>query len=136
MENNSRQSSTDDSLGIVALIIGIAAILTSVIPCFGIFAIILGIIAIILGAIGLSKAKKEGNSTTLSKTGMIIGIVAVVIVIIRTVVFVGAIGSAIVSQKDEISKAIDSAAVESVKVQDSLNDLEITTDTIKVEETK
>lgn len=136
MENSSGQSGKDDSLGIVALIVGIPAIITSFIPCFGIFAIILGGIAIILGAIGLSKAKKAAASTTLSKVGLILGIVSIVIVIIRTALLVGAMGSVLVSHKDEITKAIDSVAIESAKVQDSLDAIEITTDTIKVEETK
>jgi hypothetical protein len=51
-------------------------------------------------------------------------------------VVVGSIGSAVMSHKDEITNAIDSATIESVKIQDSLNDVEIATDTIKVEETK
>jgi lysylphosphatidylglycerol synthetase-like protein (DUF2156 family) len=138
MENNLQPSNAGQGMGIAALVLGIVGAIAAFIPCFGLVAVIFGVLAIIFGAIGLSQAKRENASTTMPKAGLILGIVATAFVIIWVLVVVGSIGSAVISHKDEISNAIDSATAESVKVQDSLNSVEITTDTdtIKVEATK
>lgn len=131
MENNLHSSNAGQGLGIVSLIIGILAFITAFIPCFGLFAIIFGILAITFGAIGLSQAKKGNASTALPISGLILGIVATVFVIVWMVVFVGAIGTAAMSHKDEISNTLDSIKVEATRAQDSLNnDLEKTQDSV------
>ncbi|MFG4001754.1 hypothetical protein [Flavobacterium aquidurense] len=136
MEDYKQPSTAGLGMGITALVLGILAVIASFIPCFGFFAVLFGVLAIIFGAIGLSQAKREKAPTTLPLSGLILGIVATAFVILRTLFFVGSIGSAVMSHKDEIQKAIDSATVESIKVQDSLNAVEITTDTVRVEVTK
>ncbi|MDA6070561.1 DUF4190 domain-containing protein [Flavobacterium sp. AC] len=136
MEDYKQRSNAGLGMGITALVLGILAVIASFIPCFGFFAVLFGVLAIIFGAIGLSQAKKENAPTALPLSGLILGIVASAFVILRTLFFVGAVGSAIMSSKDEINQAIDSATAESIKVQDSLNAIEITTDTVKVEVTK
>ncbi|MFQ6599206.1 DUF4190 domain-containing protein [Flavobacterium sp. C3NV] len=123
-------------MGIAALVLGIVGLIAAFIPCFGFIAVIFGVLAIVFGAIGLSQAKREQASTTMPLAGLILGCAATVFVVIWVLVVVGSIGSAVMSHKDEITNAIDSATIESVKIQDSLNDVEIATDTIKVEETK
>jgi lysylphosphatidylglycerol synthetase-like protein (DUF2156 family) len=138
MENNLQPSNAGQGMGIAALVLGIVAAIAAFIPCFGFVAILFGVLAIIFGAIGLSQAKKENAPTTMPKAGLILGIVATAFVIIWMLVIVGTIGSAVAASSDEITKAIDSAKVESAKTQDSLNNAteEVVTDTIKVEETK
>ena len=131
MENNLRPSNAGQGMGIAALVLGIVAAVAAFIPCFGIVAVIFGVLAIIFGAIGLSQAKREKAPTTMPLAGLVLGIVATAFVIIWVLVVVGTFGSAIMSRKDEINKAIDSATVESIKVQDSLNAVEMSRDTVK-----
>ena len=136
MEDYKQPSNAGQGMGIAALVLGIVGLIAAFIPCFGFIAVIFGVLAIVFGAIGLSQAKREQASTTMPLAGLILGCAATVFVVIWMLVVVGSIGSAVMSHKDEITNAIDSATIESVKIQDSLNDVEITTDTIKVEETK
>lgn len=136
MEDYKQSSNAGQGMGIAALVLGIVGLIAAFIPCFGFIAVIFGVLAIVFGAIGLSQAKREQASTTMPLAGLILGCAATVFVVIWVLVVVGSIGSAVMSHKDEITNAIDSATIESVKIQDSLNDIEITTDTIKVEETK
>ncbi|WP_428231549.1 hypothetical protein [Flavobacterium sp.] len=133
MENNLQPSNAGQGMGIAALVLGIVGAIAAFIPCFGLVAVIFGVLAIIFGAIGLSQAKRENAPTTMPKAGLILGIVATAFVLIWVLVFVGSVGSAVLSHKDEITKAIDSANADSVKIQDSLDAVEITTDTVKVE---
>lgn len=136
MENNSQPSNAGQGMGIAALVLGIVGVIAAFIPCFGLIAVIFGVLAIIFGAIGLSQAKRENAPTTMPKAGLILGIVATAFVIIWVSVVLGTFGSAVMSHKDEITKALDSVSIESAKVQDSLNAVEIATDTVKVEVTK
>ncbi|KQO22374.1 hypothetical protein ASF10_08295 [Flavobacterium sp. Leaf82] len=138
MENNLQPSNAGQGMGIAALVLGIVAAIAAFIPCFGLIAVFFGVLAIIFGAIGLSQAKRENAPTTMPKAGLILGIVATAFVIIWVLVVVGSIGSAVLSHKDEITNAIDSANYESTKTQDSLNAVEVANDTVtvKVEETK
>ncbi|MBF7090259.1 DUF4190 domain-containing protein [Flavobacterium sp. ALJ2] len=134
MENNLPTSNAGQGMGIAAFVLGILATIAAFIPCFGLIAILFGVLAIIFGAIGLSQAKNENAPTTMPKAGLILGIVATAFVIIWVLVFVGSIGSAAVSHKEEIGKTLDSINVETKKLQDSLkNSVEITTDTVKIE---
>ena len=137
MENNLQPSNAGQGMGIAALVLGIIAAIAAFIPCFGLIAILFGVLAIIFGAIGVSQANRENASTTMPKAGLILGIAATAFVIIWVLVVVGTFGSAVMSHKDEIKRAIDSANVE-VKTQDSLNNdvEEVATDSIIVEETK
>lgn len=136
MEDYKQPSNAGQGMGIAALVLGIVGLIAAFIPCFGFIAVIFGVLAIVFGAIGLSQAKREQASTTMPLAGLILGCAVTVFVVIWVLVVVGSIGSAVMSHKDEITNAIDSATIESVKIQDSLNDVEIATDTIKVEETK
>ncbi|MFH6957551.1 DUF4190 domain-containing protein [Flavobacterium aquidurense] len=136
MEDYKQPSTAGQGMGIAALVLGIVGAIAAFIPCFGLVAVIFGVLAIIFGAIGLSQAKREKAPTTMPLAGLVLGIVATAFVIIWVLVVVGTFGSAVMSHKDEIQKAIDSATVESIKVQDSLNAVEITTDTVRVEVTK
>lgn len=63
----------------ISLIFGFMALIFSItIPPAG----------IVLGAIGMSQAKKSGVSSTLSKTGFILGIVFTVLIVVAVAVFI------------------------------------------------
>jgi len=134
MENNLQPSNAGQGMGIAALVLGIIAAIAAFIPCFGLVAVVFGVLAIIFGAIGVSQANRENAPNTMPKAGLILGIAATAFVIIWVLVVVGTVGSAVMSHKDEIKRAIDSANTETVKVQDTAT--EVVTDTIIVKETK
>lgn len=73
MEN---KSNTSDAFGIVSLIVGIVAIITAFIPCFGPFSIGLGIIAIVFGSIGYYQAKSNNVQANMTIIGLVLGGVA------------------------------------------------------------
>jgi hypothetical protein len=74
VKNNSGQN-----LGIAALITAILTFVLAVIPCIGLIAIIPGIIAIVLASIGLSQASRNNAPHGVPLSGLIIGIVAIMI---------------------------------------------------------
>jgi len=63
-----KYESLSHGLGITGLIIAIVTLLTSFIPCFGIFAFIFGILAILISVIGLAIALTHNHAK-----GLIIG---------------------------------------------------------------
>jgi lysylphosphatidylglycerol synthetase-like protein (DUF2156 family) len=137
MDNNSQQNA-GQGMGIAALVLGIVGVLVSFIPCVGIIAIIFGLLAIVFGAIGVLQARNNNVSATLPQAGFILGVLSIVIVIVVMVFIVAKVSSNIKEkdEKDKITQEFDSENTDSVKVQDSLNTLEITSDTIKVKKTK
>ncbi|MCD0474942.1 hypothetical protein LPB87_11120 [Flavobacterium sp. EDS] len=82
MENNFQQSNVDQSMSIAALVIGIVSIIVAFIPCIDILAIIGGVLAIFFSAIGMSQAKSNNTSTTLSKVSFILGIIALLLAVV------------------------------------------------------
>ncbi|MDN3674026.1 DUF4190 domain-containing protein [Flavobacterium branchiarum] len=137
MENNLPTSNAGQGMSIAALVLGIVAVVAAFIPCFGLIAVLFGVLAIIFGAIGLSQAKKENAPTTMPIAGLILGIVATAFIIIWGLVMVNTISSVFGFNNSGISKTFDSINVEATKSQDSLNNsIEVTADTVKVEEEK
>ncbi|MFD1604899.1 DUF4190 domain-containing protein [Flavobacterium artemisiae] len=120
MNNELSSSSAGQGMGISSLVLGIVAIICAFIPCFGLIAVIFGVLAIIFGAIGMSQAKRGKAPNTMPKAGLILGIVATAFVVIWVSVVIGSIGSSILTQKDDFIKSADS-----IKLQDSLNKIEI-----------
>lgn len=136
MGNKLQRPNAGQGMGIAALVLGTIAFIASFIPCFGIIAVIFGVLAIVFGAIGVSQAKSENVSATLPRAGLILGVLATLFVIIWIALFVKDLSSDVVDNKNEITKALDSAKVDSVRIQDSIDAHEIDIDTIKVEDIK
>ena len=61
----------DNTLAIVALVLGGLGFLLSIIPCIGFFSVPLGVIGLIIGAIAYFKAKDNGDKTTLSIVALV-----------------------------------------------------------------
>lgn len=87
MKNNLQQSQPGQSMSIAALVLGIVSIVIAFIPCLDILAVIGGVLAIIFSAIGLSQAKSENASTTLSRVSFIVGIVALIVSVVFTLIY-------------------------------------------------
>lgn len=63
-------------LGVAALVTGIIAFLMSVVPCVGILAVIPAVIAIVLAIVGLSR---PNNTQGILVGGLVVGIIALMI---------------------------------------------------------
>lgn len=86
---NSR-SSKGNGFGTAALVLGILAIVLSIIPIAGFIAFVLGPLAVIFGVIGLTrKFSKKGTSAA----GLILGVLAVIVAIIVTAMISAAANS-------------------------------------------
>lgn len=87
---NYNQPAKGNGFGITALVLGIVAVVFSIIPILGFIAFILGPLAVIFGIIGLTrKFTKKGTSIT----GLILGVVSVIVAIIVTSIVAAAANS-------------------------------------------
>ena len=83
-------------MAVAGLVLGIMACLFAFVPVVGApLGIILAIIAIPLSAVALNQAKQKKEPTGVPLTGLITGIVAILIVIIWGVIIVGGINEAV-----------------------------------------
>ncbi|MGV0110554.1 OB-fold protein [Arthrobacter sp. CP30] len=80
-----------NGFGVTALVLGIVAIVASIIPILGIAAFILGPLAVIFGIVGLTRAHKPKGT---SITGLVLGILSIIIAATVTSVFFGAMSTA------------------------------------------
>ncbi len=87
MGNNFQQSKAGQSMSIVALVMGIVSMMVAFIPCIDVLAIIGGILAIIFSAIGMSQAKSNNASTTLSKVGFVVGVIALLLAVVFSLIY-------------------------------------------------
>jgi len=90
MENHPNQQNNGQGFAIASLIIGIFALLFSIIPCVGTSAILIGSVAVIFGAVALTKASATQAPKGLSIAGISLGGSAIVIAIIWLTVIVSA----------------------------------------------
>jgi len=90
MENRDNQQNNGQGFAIASLIIGIFAILFSIIPCVGTSAIIIGTVAVVFGTVALTKASASQSPKGLSIAGITLGGSAIVIAIIWLTVIVSA----------------------------------------------
>ncbi|MBT2513399.1 DUF4190 domain-containing protein [Arthrobacter sp. ISL-30] len=91
------ESKRGNGFGTAALVLGILAIVFSIIPIAGFIAFVLGPLAVIFGVIGLTrKFSKKGTAAA----GLILGVLAVIVAIIVTAV----ISAAAQSVSDSLNK--------------------------------
>jgi len=74
-----QQNNSGQGLGIAGLIIGILAIILSIIPCTAIFGLFLGIIGMILSIIGIIQASKTSSEKGLVIAALVVSIIGVLI---------------------------------------------------------
>lgn len=88
---NYKTDSSNEGLswGVASLVFGIVAVLFSIIPCFGFFALILDLPALIFAVIGLSKAMKNNSPKGLAIAGLILGIIAAIFIAINMFLLLG-----------------------------------------------
>ncbi len=76
MEEHHVNTSAGQGFGIAALVLGIVALLTALIPCVGILALIPGILGIIFAIVALAQASKGHGSKALIITALVISVLA------------------------------------------------------------
>lgn len=90
--NTSQPASADpgQTLGIVALVLGVLSILSTCCSIFFIpgLGLPFGIAAVVCGALGMKKSKAAGKTNTMATVGLVMGIPALVVSIISTVISV------------------------------------------------
>ena len=82
----------DNTLSIIALVIGGLGFLLSLIPCLGFLSIPFGIIGLILGLIAYFKAKDNGDKKTLSIVAMVFSLLPILISAIWYFAFTSGLG--------------------------------------------
>lgn len=86
----SAPANNGNGVGVAALVLGIIAVVVSIIPLAGIAAFPLGGIAVILGIVGLVlKGRKRGTSIA----GLVLGVVSIVIAAVMLFVTAAALGA-------------------------------------------
>lgn len=86
------QSKPGNALGVTALVLGIVALLASLIPFVGFAAFILGPLAILFGILGLTLRRNAGKGTSI--TGIVLGAASIIVALVvtsLTAVFLGQI---------------------------------------------
>ncbi len=89
MENKTEQQPNGQGFAIAGMVIGIFALLLSIIPCIGTSAILLGIVAVVFGAVALSKANKPDSPKGMSIAGITLGGVAIFVAVFWLVFVIG-----------------------------------------------
>ena len=83
-------------MAIAALVLGIIAAITSVVPIFNVVSIVMGLIAVILGIVAALKAKKgTASGMGLGIAGLIFGVLAIVAAIVINVLAIGVVDKVI-----------------------------------------
>jgi len=113
--------------GVIGFVIAIFALIFSLIPCVGSYAIIPGILSSIFCWIAFTHAQNIQSKTGLYVAGMIMGILAIVIGIIQYFVF-----KEVYDAKNEIDNSIEEGLPNAVKDQ-LMDSIQHETDTTSID---
>jgi len=112
----------DNTLSIIAIVLGGLGFLLSLIPCIGFLSIPLAVIGLILGILAYFKAKDNGDKKTLPIVAMCISFLPIVISAIWYFTFSGM--SSNVDSNFEYMQNCDSLKVEIDKTEEEMNEIE------------
>lgn len=85
-----------NGLGTAALVLGILAILVAFVPILGFFAYPLAILGIVFGLISVRRVtKRVATNRGVSVAGLVTSLIGFILVIVSTVVYVGAVNAAV-----------------------------------------
>jgi hypothetical protein len=117
----------DNTLSIIALVLGGLGFILSIIPCLGFLSIPFGIIGLILGLIAYFKARDNGDKKTLSILAMVFSLLPILISGIWYFTFTSGLGDfekrigefqSCSVLKEEIKKANDKIAILEEELED------------------
>jgi len=82
-----------NGLATAGFVLGLIGLLGSFIPLINIVGIVIGVVGAVLAAVGLAKAKKSGVGKGLAMSGLILGLLALIIGIIVNVAFASTVNN-------------------------------------------
>ncbi|MCY1635123.1 hypothetical protein [Marinifilum sp. D737] len=121
------RSNSGQTLGIIALVLGILTLFIGFIPCIGFVAFIPGVIAIILSIIGLSKANKDNGAIGLNIGALIVSVLGVLVASLWLFFFVGVASmneDEIEGFVEEVIEEVIEESVHNQDLQEALEELE------------
>lgn len=77
-------------MAVAGMVLGVVAILLSLVPCIGVVAIGPGVLAIIFAAIAMARSKTTGEGRSMATAGIVCGIIACVWPLMWPLIFVAA----------------------------------------------
>ncbi len=101
-------------MGIASLVIGIVAVIMSMIPCVGWLALLPAVVGLVLGILEFNKKKKAEAPKGMSLAGIVLNIVALVFIVVWMAVMARA-GSALEKGLKEYGEEYGQALQESVE---------------------
>ncbi|WP_421917916.1 hypothetical protein [Marinifilum sp.] len=121
------RSNSGQTIGIIALVLGIITLFIGFIPCIGFIAFVPGIIAIILSVIGLSQANRESGARGINIAALVVSVLGVLVASIWLFFFVGVASM----NEDEIGGFVEGVieevieeSVQNPDLQEALEELE------------
>lgn len=81
-------------MGIASMVIGIIALIFSLIPFCGSWALLPAIVGLILGAVDMVQKKKQGQPRGMAIAGLVLNIITLVFCLFWTFLFVGTTAAA------------------------------------------
>ncbi len=114
-----------NGLATAGFVLGLLGFLGSFIPLINIVGILLGVVGAILAAIGLVKAKKVGTGKGLALTGLILGVLALIIGIVVNVAFASAVSNSV----DDVTVEVPANTTDDAAADDATSDAAAADDT-------
>lgn len=109
-----------NGLATAGFVLGLLGFLGSFIPVLNIGGIVIGVVGAVLAAVGLAKAKKLGAGKGLAMSGLILGLLALIIGIVVNVAFVNLVNNAANDVTDTSVKAPANSASAGAAVADAV----------------
>ncbi|NMM31986.1 MAG: hypothetical protein HHJ10_13350 [Cellulomonas sp.] len=100
--------------------LGLLGLLGSFIPVLNIGGIVLGVVGAVLAAVGLAKAKKSGVGKGLAVSGLILGVLALIIGIVVNVAFANVVSTAAKDVTGTSVKAPTNSASAAAAIDDAI----------------
>lgn len=112
----------DNTLSIIAIVLGGLGFLLSLVPCVGFFGVPLGVLGLILGAIAYFKAKDNGDKKTLPIVALVLSVLPILISAIWYFTFTSNIDNFDIDYTE--IQSCDTLQMEITKLQDEVSTLE------------
>ena len=112
----------DNTLAIIAIVLGGLGFLLSLVPCVGFLGIPLGVLGLILGAIAYFKAKDNGDKKTLPIVALVLSVLPILISVIWYFAFTSGLDNFDVDYTE--IQSCDTLHMEITRLTDEINALE------------
>lgn len=138
------KSNAGQTLGIIALILGIISLLFAFIPCVGMLAFAPAGIALLLSTIGLVQANKNNGAKGLNLGALIVSVISIIFASIWLIIIVevskmdeseieNVVKDVIMEVVDEdLNEDLQTAAEELEKHLETLDSLDVQSDSVKI----